>query len=228
MARAPRIRVVSTLSLAVLVAVVALASTPSRGLRQTACFEQKKARAVVRNADGDRIGVVDFWNDSNCVVRVTAKFGRFNLEGKRTGLTEGFHGFHLHTTGTCEPDAEDPLGNVSPFFTAGGHWNPDSSNHGAHKGDLPPLLATDAGLARANVLTDRFRIKQLFDDDGTAVIVHAGSDNLANIPAETPDGADRYHSHPTNEMGADETTRSTGDSGARFACGVVKRVARRG
>jgi Cu-Zn family superoxide dismutase len=224
MARAPRIRVVSMLSLVFLVAVVALASTPFGGLRPAACFEEKKARAVVRNTDGDRIGVVDFWNDSNCVVRVTAKLGRFNLEGNTTGLTGGFHGFHLHTTGVCDPDAEDTVGNPSPFFTAGGHWNPDSSNHGAHKGDLPPLLATDAGLARANVLTDRFQIKQLFDDDGTAVIVHAGADNLGNIPAQTPQGTERYHSHATNEMGADETTRSTGDAGTRFACGVVKRI----
>lgn len=226
MARAPRIRVVSTLSLFVLVTAFAVANTSSDGLRPTACREQKKARAVVRNTDGDRIGVVDFWNDGNCVVRVTAKLGRFNLQGNETGLTGGFHGFHLHTTGTCDPAAEDPAGNPSPFLTAGPHWNPNSSNHGVHKGDLPPLLATDGGLARANVLTDRFAIKELFDQDGTAVIVHAGSDNLANIPAKTADGADRYHSHPTNEMGADETTRSTGDAGARFACGVVKRVRR--
>lgn len=224
MARAPRIRVVSTLSLVVFVAVVSLASTSSDGFRATACREQKKARAVVRNTDGERIGVVDFWNDGNCVVRVTAKIGRFNLRGEGTGLTGGFHGFHLHTTGTCDPDAEDTGGAPSPFFTAGGHWNPDSSNHGAHKGDLPPLLATDAGLARANVLTDRFQIKQLFDEDGTAAIVHAGADNLANIPGQTPQGTERYHSHATNEMGADETTRSTGDAGARFACGVVKRI----
>ncbi len=224
MTRAPRIRVVSALSLVAVATVAVLTSAGSDGMSPAACRAKKKARAVMRNVDGERIGVVDFWNDSNCVVRVTAKLGRFNLEGKSTGLTEGFHGFHLHEAGTCEPDAEDPAGNPAPFLTAGSHWNPDSSNHGAHKGDLPPLLATEAGLARANVLTDRFQIRQLFDDDGTAVIVHAGSDNLGNVPAQTPQGTERYHSHWTNEMGADETSRSTGDGGSRFACGVVRRV----
>jgi Cu-Zn family superoxide dismutase len=41
-------------------------------------------------------------------------------------------------------------------------------------------------------------------------MVHAGPDNFANIP-------ERYA-----PAGPDEMTRSTGDSGGRIACGVVK------
>jgi Cu-Zn family superoxide dismutase len=224
MAGLGRIRIVTTLSLVTLVALAALVTTRSGDFDLSACREEKRARAVLRDAGGDRIGRVDFWVDGSCTTRVVAVIGHFDLRGDETGLTEGFHGFHVHTTGKCDADAEDTAGNPSPFFTASSHWNPDSSNHGDHRGDLPPLLATSTGLARANVLTDRFRIGQLFDDDGSAVIVHAGRDNLAHIPAVAPDGGERYHSHTTNEMGADETTRSTGDSGSRFACGVVKRI----
>jgi Cu-Zn family superoxide dismutase len=224
MTRAPHVRVVSALSLVVAVAFVALASAGSDGMSPTACRAKKKARAVVRNVDGARIGVVEFWNDAACVTRVVAKIGQFNLQGNETGLTEGFHGFHIHTTGVCDADAVDPAQNPAPFITAGSHWNPDERDHGDHRGDLPPLLATTGGLARANVLTDRFTINRLFDDDGSAVIIHADPDNLAHIPATDAEGDERYHSHTTNEQGADETSRSTGDGGSRFACGVVTKL----
>lgn len=224
MSAAPRIRVVTSLSLVVLVAFAAVVSTRPDGMSEAACRAKKKARAVMRNVDGDRIGVVDFWNDAACVTKVVAKIGSFSLGGNETGLTEGFHGFHIHEAGVCDPDAVDPEEQPAPFLTAGSHWNPDERNHGNHRGDLPPLLATTGGLARATSLTDRFTINRLFDDDGSAVIIHADPDNLAHIPAETSDGEERYHSHPQNEMGADETSRSTGDGGSRFACGVVRRI----
>jgi Cu-Zn family superoxide dismutase len=51
----------------------------------------------------------------------------------------------------------------------------------------------------------------LLDADGSAVIIHAGSDNYGNIPAG------RY------DPDADETTLNTGDAGGRVACGVFAR-----
>jgi superoxide dismutase, Cu-Zn family len=56
--------------------------------------------------------------------------------------------------------------------------------------------------------TDRFSIADLRDADGSAVMVHSGADNFANIPA-------RYG-------GPDQETLSTGDAGSRLACGVVR------
>jgi Cu/Zn superoxide dismutase len=56
--------------------------------------------------------------------------------------------------------------------------------------------------------TDRFTIADLRDVDGSAVMVHSGPDNFANIPA-------RYG-------GPDQETLNTGDSGSRIACGVVR------
>lgn len=224
MTRAPKIRVVSTLSVVVLAALAAVALTQTGGMSPAACRAAKKARAVMHNVDGERIGVVEFWNDAACVTRVVAKIGQFNLEGAETGLSEGFHGFHIHETGECDREAVDGQGHPSPFLSAGVHWNPGSRDHGNHRGDLPPLLATTGGLARANVLTDRFQVNRLFDDDGSSVIVHADPDNLAHIPETAPNGDERYHSHWTNETGADETSRSTGDGGSRFACGIVTKV----
>ncbi|HEV2755243.1 MAG TPA: superoxide dismutase family protein [Actinomycetota bacterium] len=224
MVRSSYARLATAASVMAVVAIAALAATVPSGSASSVCREKKQAKAVLRNTAGERLGVVDFWADSACVTRVVAKIGQFNLSGESSNLSEGFHGFHIHTTGTCDPDATDAEGAASPFFTAGGHWNPDERNHGNHRGDLPPLLATNGGLARANVLTDRFTVNRLFDEDGSAVIVHAGADNLANVPAEAGDGGERYHSHVDDEMGPDAQTRATGDAGSRFACGVVKKI----
>ncbi|NUR86738.1 MAG: superoxide dismutase, partial [Nonomuraea sp.] len=127
------------------------------------------------------------------------------------GLTPGFHGFHIHTSGVCDPQAVDPAtGQVSPFFTAGGHFDPNGGTHAGHAGDLPPLLTAQDGSGTASVVTDRFRLRELTDADGSAVIIHALPDNLANIPA-------RYAPN-----GPDEATLKTGDAGGRVACGVIR------
>jgi Cu-Zn family superoxide dismutase len=71
------------------------------------------------------------------------------------------------------------------------------------------------GSAELRFTTDRFTLRELFDADGSAIIVHADRDNLANIP-------ERYHSHTEDVFGPDSATLATGDAGARFACGVVR------
>jgi superoxide dismutase, Cu-Zn family len=134
-----------------------------------------------------------------------------------------FHGFHIHAIGKCDPKAVDPAtGQPAPFFSAGGHLSPGSVTHGDHAGDLPVLLVSADGKARARVVTDRFHLSDLFDQDGSAIIIHAGSDNYANIPATTPTGGERYHSHLENVFGPDSVTKATGDAGSRFGCGVVR------
>jgi len=67
-------------------------------------------------------------------------------------------------------------------------------------------------------MTDAIGLKQLLDGGGdrSALIVHAGRDNLANIPARYTHPADA-----TGTTGPDATTLATSDSGARAACGVV-------
>ncbi len=121
------------------------------------------------------------------------------LEARVRGLPAGFHGFHIHAVGRCDAPA---------FTSAGGHFNPSGAPHGAHAGDLPSLLVTDDGSAILATATDRFSIADLRDADGSAVMVHSGPDNFANIPA-------RYGM-------PDQETLNTGDSGSRIACGVVR------
>lgn len=161
------------------------------------------AVAALHDASGSPIGTARFVARPGGMLRVTVDVG---------GLAPGFHGMHVHATGQC----------VAPFTSAGGHQKNAGESHGAHSGDLPPLLVLPDGSARARFETAAITLAEVLDagGDGSALIIHAGRDNLANIPGH-------YHSHvpdasnPT--LGPDATTLATGDSGTRAACGVVQR-----
>ncbi len=119
-----------------------------------------------------------------------------------------FHGLHVHTTGAC----------VAPFTTAGGHWNLSGATHGSHTGDLPSVLVANDGRARMVFQTHRFRVSQLFDADGSAVVLHVGADNFANVPL----GGGKYEDPNGWFNSADPAgTARTGDAGSRYGCGVV-------
>lgn len=141
------------------------------------------------DAAGDAVGLATFTEGEDGVtIRILAE-----------GLTPGEHGWHLHEFGNCDGSAGEP------FSSAGGHWNPTDMEHGApdaashHAGDFGNFEATADGLADATITTTDFTLgdgpNSVFDEDGTAIILHAGRDDL--------------------------TTQPSGDSGARFACGVV-------
>src|SRR5918992_79752 len=196
---------VALVALLVVVPLMSVGSGPSSRSETDA-----GATARMKDVDGDFVGVV----------RLEAtKGGKVEVEAKVNDVVphDQFHGFHLHTTGKCDPDAVDPATDkVVPFFSAGGHFNPTSEDHGEHAGDFPVLLVMENGRAKEKFKTDRFKLSQLFDKDGSAVIIHEGRDNYANIP-------DRYHSHEFGGRGPDEMTKATGDAGDRFACGVVRK-----
>jgi len=126
--------------------------------------------------------------------------GRVVVSAMISALPPDFHGFHVHGTGVCEgPD----------FTSAGGHYSSTGQSHPGHAGDLPSLYVPGDGTAELRTVTDRFSVSELLDGNGTALIVHANRDNYANIPS-------RYVPAP------DAMTLSTGDAGARLACGVLQ------
>lgn len=108
-----------------------------------------------------------------------------------TGLPQGPHGAHVHTTGRC--DAPD-------FTTAGGHWNPTARQHGTknpagpHAGDMPNLLVGTDGTGSIEFTLPGGTFDGLLDADGAAFVVHASADDLMTDPS--------------------------GNSGGRIACGV--------
>jgi Cu-Zn family superoxide dismutase len=178
-----------------MLALVVAAIVAALGLlQQPAAADTKKgdeAKVQLRNAAGVVVGDAKFEQQRDGVeVRV-----------KVHGLTPGFHGFHIHTTGSCV---------AADFTSAGGHFNPTGEVHGHHAGDMPILQVNADGTGEARFTTASFQVSQLFDADGSALIIHAGADNYANIPQ-------RYAA-----TGPDATTLATGDSGARVVCGVIQ------
>ena len=155
----------------------------------------QSAKANLRDTSGATVGHVRLIQVGGAVV----------VRAEVRGVSPGFHGFHVHAVGECIP----------PFTSAGGHYNPDATAHGDHAGDMPSLLVMDDGTASIRFETDGFAVTELFDADGSAIIVHADRDNFANIPT-------RYHSHTEDVFGPDSATLATGDAGGRFACGVIE------
>ena len=180
-----------------------IAAVSFLALSSPAGAAQPLAKAKLVDATGTQIGQVTFKGMGKYAERI-----KVDINAPNALNLVGFHALHIHTIGTC----------VAPFTSAGGHLNPDNAVHGAHEGDLPSVLLTPDGQASAEFETARINIESLFDADGSAVVLHQGPDNFANIPP-------RYQFiDPTSGpvAGPDATTSSTGDAGGRYACGVVE------
>ncbi|WP_151636113.1 superoxide dismutase family protein [Noviherbaspirillum aerium] len=153
------------------------------------------AEARIFDRSGNQVGKLTLSQQEN---------GGVSVQVRVNDLPPGFHGFHVHAVGECTP----------PFTSAGGHFDKDKHAHGNHSGDLPVLQVKADGSAKATVNTDRFSVADLFDGDGSAIIIHANPDNYANIPT-------RYAAAP------DAATLATGDAGDRIACGVLEKAAKK-
>jgi Cu-Zn family superoxide dismutase len=148
----------------------------------------RAGQATLRLANGLPAGTVQLFVTGSQV----------NISVAVAGISPGVHGMHLHTTGRCDgPD----------FTSAGGHLNPASREHGhdnpagAHLGDLPNVTAGSAGTGTASATlpgTAEQVLAQLFDADGTTVVIHASADDYRTDPA--------------------------GNAGGRIACGVLTRT----
>lgn len=186
-------RVIATVG----VAVVALGVGVSTALASSEQSAQQPSagQAQLVDAAGGTLGTV----------QLVEQNGWLKISGQVRGLTSGFHGFHIHETGECVGSS------APPFASAGGHLSAAGDSHPGHAGDMPVLLVGDDGTTQASFTTDRVTFADLFDSNGSAIIVHAGPDNYTNIPT-------RYAT-----AGPDATTLATGDSGGRVACGVVTR-----
>jgi Cu-Zn family superoxide dismutase len=92
------------------------------------------------------------------------------------GLPRGKYAVHIHERGQCEPCA-----NAGGHFDPGpsGNSNPDA-NHPYHSGDLPNLEVNEQGIGVLWATTTRLTLSagplSIFDNDGSAIVIHANSD----------------------------------------------------
>ena len=131
-------------------------------------------------------------NDVSGTVTFTKTAEGIKVVADVKGLTPGKHGFHVHEFGDCSaPDGT----------SAGGHFNPEGTKHGAptdierHVGDLGNLEADADGNAHYERTDTFIALSRPHSIIGRAIIVHAGEDDLTSQP--------------------------TGAAGARVACGVI-------
>ena len=176
-------------------AVLALAALTA-ACASTSTIRDASASADLRDSSGKSVG---------SVLATPSAEGGVTLVVNVTGLPPGPHGIHVHAVGACEPTG------ATAFASAGGHFNPGSKQHGRlnpngwHAGDMPNLIVDASGggalRATAESLTLDVGPTALLDADGSAVVIHANQDD------------ERTDNGPSGP----------GNSGARIACGVLRR-----
>lgn len=130
------------------------------------------------------------------VVFTEREGGGVVVEANVSGVEPGPHGFHVHEVGECTPPT---------FESAGGHFAAEGQRHagptdpGHHVGDLGNVEVGPSGNVRYSIRSDDLTLD---GGDrsvvGRSVVIHAARD--------------------------DYETQPTGNSGARIACGVIRRL----
>lgn len=147
------------------------------------------AEATMINERGENVGVVTF-TPENDGVRIR---GIVYLPD----VPPSSKGFHVHETGECQtPD----------FESAGGHFNPEGTEHGGpddppedrHVGDLGNVEVEDDGTLEIDRLDEVISVDEGERGIvGLALMIHAEEDDFESQP--------------------------TGEAGARVACGAIAR-----
>lgn len=180
------------LALALLASTFGVAAATPSAATPSADPAALVASAELQDTEGNVIGDVNITeSEGEGGTFLTVQVG---LEPE-AGLAPGEYGFHIHETGACTPS----------FDAAGDHLNLEGAAHGLlspegpHAGDLPNVVVAEDGTTTYAVNTELFTLRggdaALFDDDGSAVMLHAQADDYITDPS--------------------------GGSGDRIACGVV-------
>ncbi|VDK56643.1 unnamed protein product [Anisakis simplex] len=156
-------------------------------------FAAVKARVCVLKANKDD----EYRYEKIGVLDMKQVGGTVEIKGTLQGLSPGLHGFHVHEKGD--------IGNGC--VAAGGHFNPSNKTHGApddierHVGDLGNIEANEAGVANVSIEDSVISLRGPYSVIGRAIVVHEKADDLGrgNTPA----------------------SKTTGDAGARVACGII-------
>lgn len=154
------------------------------------------------NRDGVVRGEVHFEELANGDTRVS-----YRIEG----LTPGDHGFHIHESADFSRGCASAGPHYNPYQkTHGSRSNSGSSGSGGgavalcperHAGDLGNVRAGADGIACGRFTDSLVKLRGLFSVVGRSVVVHADPDDEGR--------------------GGHELSATTGNAGARVACGEI-------
>eukprot|EP00299_Pterocystis_sp_00344_P003531 c14297_g1_i1.p1 GENE.c14297_g1_i1~~c14297_g1_i1.p1 ORF type:complete len:179 (-),score=40.27 c14297_g1_i1:16-513(-) len=113
-------------------------------------------------------------------------------------LKAGQHGFHVHE----KADFSDGCKSAGPHYNPFGktHGSPDAAER--HVGDLGNVVADESGVAKGQLTDGLIKLFGEYSVIGRSMIIHADPDDLG--------------------LGGHELSSSTGNAGARLACGEIK------
>jgi len=157
--------------------------------------EQEPEGDMAESASAD---LLDSGGQLRARAMVTRAEDGLRVRVESLAMAPGAYGAHIHMVGHCDPPG---------FTSAGEHWNPQMRRHGRdnpqgqHMGDLPNLLVGADGRGSFEYFVAGAEIsgreaRDLLDEDGAAILVHAAPDDFRTDPS--------------------------GNSGARIACGVLR------
>ena len=147
--------------------------------------------------------------DSGTPVKGTVTFEQLTEDQCRicwdvTGLKPGLHGFHIHEKADFS----------NGCLSAGPHYNPFGKVHGGHDdeerhvGDMGNITADATGRSKDCMTDHLIKIMGEYTVVGRSVMVHADPDDLGRGDHSQP-GVNGF------------TSKTTGNAGARIACGEI-------
>lgn len=154
------------IALALALAGCGSATEPRGGNDRVTQIFTKGFTGPITDRSGKRVGTVTGRPDSQGLI----------VAFEVSGLSPGYHGVHLHSTGRCDPPS---------FASSGPHWDTRGARHGMvpggpHEGDWDNLEVAAGGRGSTDRLIPRWHGR--IPESGLSLVIHAGRDDEATDP----------------------------------------------
>jgi Cu-Zn family superoxide dismutase len=168
-------------SLVIALAATLLAACASSRIPQETYTPEPPRSAWIVGVDGAAIGQATI---SEAPMGVLIR-----LEFSEAALPPGWHGAHIHGVGDCSDPAAGFVASTSHVGHGGRMVHGLLNPMGPESGDLPNVFATASGPFGAEFFSTRLTLRsdidnrtRLLDEDGSALIIHAGPDDHTSLP----------------------------------------------